>query len=461
MLKESKYEKMRRDLLARILSGQFPDKRLPALKQLADDYGVSLMTANRAVKMLEAAGIVQCCPGNVGTVINEAAAARRSLESSSPRVWLDTNLFCGAGVRLKYFCSDLNAKNQDLWAATLEGFKKQYPWIEVDIQPGGSIENDLDSLSGFDVLQLFGRDVGAFQRQGALSELTSLVARTPELGAEHVAPNLLKHCEVDGGIHALPFQANVPVIFYNKELFGGVPDNLERSWETFREHVRKASAEALGVGMALGMASLARCFLGDLRLLDGDDFDRGALAEMLKLLKYLALLEPDGRNLEPGFVFKGFVRREIKFFCAYSSYIRAVSDECDFAWGLLPMPLAKSAVPVLETSVNAVGAGSRHKKEAWLFAKHLCSAEAQTQLCQARNFIPVNHAVLDGYEPGLLKSLLTRAEPSSIASRELFMIYSRVTPALGAYYRGERSADDTIDDFALKTREILALETIN
>ena len=65
-----KYIKLSAILLEKIKSGCFPDGKLDSLVKIAKANKVSLLTAQKAVKLLEKDGIVTCNPDNRGTTIN-------------------------------------------------------------------------------------------------------------------------------------------------------------------------------------------------------------------------------------------------------------------------------------------------------------------------------------------------------------------------------------------------------
>ena len=65
-----RYEQMRMMLRERIASGQISvGDRLPSVRQLREDYGVSFPTAQRAVRGLAEEGLVQTQPGSRGTFV--------------------------------------------------------------------------------------------------------------------------------------------------------------------------------------------------------------------------------------------------------------------------------------------------------------------------------------------------------------------------------------------------------
>ena len=72
-----KYRQVVELLRQRICNGEYPDGTLPAIRQLAEDLGVSYLTARKAVKELKESGIIfkpQDCDRSDG---DETSAGRR------------------------------------------------------------------------------------------------------------------------------------------------------------------------------------------------------------------------------------------------------------------------------------------------------------------------------------------------------------------------------------------------
>jgi ABC-type glycerol-3-phosphate transport system substrate-binding protein len=466
MLKEAKYEKMRKDILARILSDQFPDKRLPSIKQLADTYGVSLMTANRAVKLLEEAGIVRCCPGNIGTVIDQKKAALYCSEQESKHIWTDINSFIEKQIKIKYLCSDFTADSKAIWDDLAKCFNKKYPWAEVEIMTSDCVERDLADKREYDVIQIFGRDVEAYQRRGLLMNLTELVNST--IDEDSYLANTLSNCCVNDNFFSLPMMLNVPVIFYNKKYLGSGTDEMSKDWKSFFNAVKTTVAEGNYSAMNLGLASVMHYFIGDIHNLTSSIVEREALVEMFNILKYITLAAPNDFALQPANVVESFLRQDIFFFCAYSAYIGEITQKSNFEWGILPLPQAQNGTPVMETSVNGINPESSHKKEAWLFVKFLCSEDAQNIITRNRKYIPANKRSFENeytrQEPKtaqILKDIILQASPSSVSSQNLYTIYSLVFPVLENYYSTHQQLDDTVDKVLDCINEMLMLEHLD
>jgi DNA-binding GntR family transcriptional regulator len=64
MTKRLSYSGIATDLVARMRRGEFPrGAKIPSYRQLADSYGVSVATAQRAVRVLRVAGTVRGLQG--------------------------------------------------------------------------------------------------------------------------------------------------------------------------------------------------------------------------------------------------------------------------------------------------------------------------------------------------------------------------------------------------------------
>jgi len=463
MLKEAKYEKMRKDILARIISGQFPNKRLPSIKQLADVYEVSLMTANKAVKLLEEAGIVQCRPGNVGTVIDEKKAALICSEMNPRHIWTDINLFVEKRIKIRYLCSDYSPENSHIWDELVRVFSAKYPWVDIEILTSENVTNDLTDDREHDVLQIFGRDVERYNHQNRLMDISNLVDSSIE--QDNFSPYSMLRCKDDDKFFALPTIINTPVIFYNKKYFGEKINKVNYDWNSFLNSIKDLVAKESYAAINMGIASTLHYFVGDIHNLTNPGVDKAALRELIKILKYVTISAPNDVALQPENIINSFLRQNIYLFCAYSSYIGEIAEKSNFEWGILPMPEASDGIPIMETTVNGISSKSQHKKEAWLFIKFLCSQAAQDIFARERKFMPTNKISFDGVytsqnplDAKILKNIIEKAVPSSVSSQNLYTIYSRIYPVLEDYYSTACKAEDTVEKILERVREMLLLE---
>lgn len=465
MVKEAKYKTMQKDILARILSGQFPAKRLPPLKQLAESYKVSLMTANKVVKLLEETGIVQCSAGNIGTLIDEKKVSVINAQMSRRHVWRDINQFIEPEVAIKYLCTEFAPKFQAVKDELASCFNARYPWIKIDFESSDCIEHDLAENRCFDVIQLFGRDVRSYQQRGILADISPAVSEFIDDG--QLFDNAFANCIVDGRYYALPLLQNVPVVYYNKKYFGASGICLTESWDSFLKAAESVVTRKSHTALNMGLSSFMHCFVGDIRNLANLSVNREALTQAINILKYITLSAPDDLALHPKSVVKDFLARKVYFFCAYSSHIGQLTEECGFDWGFLPMPKTPGGSPAMLSAVNGINQASKRKKEAWLLINFLCSREAQDILARERNCIPVNRASFDHvYHPQnpadaqILKGIIDEAIPGNVSSQDLYTIYSYTYPVLENFYGTNCSPEDTIEELLRRVREMLFLERL-
>ncbi len=466
MLKEAKYERMRKDILARILSGQFPEKKLPPMPKLAEEYNVSLMTANRAVKLLEEAGVVQCRAGNVGTVIDEKQAVMNYSRIDSHHIWTDINAYVQKEITVRFLCNSHFAGDSEIWDETISGFKEEYPWIEPEIVGSDSIGTDLQETSEYDIIHMFGRDVKCYLAHDRVMNITPLFDMSRDLNRADFLPHVLDHCSVDGKLHALPMHVSVPVVFYNRKYFKN-PSELSGGWTAFLNCVKNAVERGEYSAIQLGLVSLVHYFFGSSHRLLEDNIDEDSLLDLLKILKYINLAAPSDLALEAENVKKAFQDGQIKFLCAYSFFFSTFSSDGNFDPGVMPMPQTAAGRPVFETGVNAINPHSNHKKEAWLFIKYLCSANTQKIFARNRKYIPVNLTAFNNdysdQNPGdakVIMDILSAAVPSTVSSQELYTLYRRIHPVLEKFYLNKIDLETAAARFLERAREMLVLEDL-
>lgn len=463
MTKEAKYNTIFKDILAKILSGEFTEQKLPSIRQLADDYNVSIVTANRAVKELEKSGVVKCCAGNAGTVIDEKQAALLYSEKSSKCVWTDTGIVSGKTTTVRYLCNDFNADNKDIWNELTEAFSKKYPWIGVEIIKKEASVCNLSENRTYDVLQFAGRDVTYFQRQGFLMDITMLVDSF--IKKDDFLPHFLNSCTVNGKFFGLPLVINTPVIFYNKKSLGKKSGNLSESWDSFRKMVKATATEGKHSALNIGTVSLLNYFIGDIHNLQKKSVDKDSLRKMVSLLKYLTLLGPDELSRQCANTIEAFRKQKVDFFCTYSSCLERVENK-NFECGIAPLPLCKNGIPAMVTVVNGINPASYCKEEAWLFIKFLSSEDGQKILSNKRKYIPVNKNVFDDFytpqEPAsgkVLKDIFKQGRPVSVPTHTMNSIRS-LALYLDAHYNNSCEAEETINLLSERIKELLDLENL-
>lgn len=463
MRKEAKYAVISKDILDRILSGQFPDGCLPSLRQLADYYSVNLMTVNRAVKLLEGNGVVQCCPGSVGTLIDMRKAELFDSGSDSRHIWLDLNAFIEKRIKIRYLSSDYGTAGNALGDEAVKLFIQRYPCVEVETFSCNNVAEYLRAGGEYDVIQLIGRDVSSYARSGYLLDITEAAVST--VRQKEFLENAFNQSIVSGRWLGLPMTFNTPLIFFNRERLGARAEILNRDWDSFLDAVKTEVAHGSYSAISLGFASIAHYFIGDIHSLTGTKADKAALSRLIEILKSVSLSAPDSQALKSENVVKSFLAQEISFFCGYSSCIGSILETADFDWGVLPLPTMSNGAPVIATSVNCINPASHYKGEAWLFVKFLSSPEAQKIYAENQRYIPVNRSAFDAvYKPRnpdiaeTLRRIGKTAARLTVTSQNLHMIYSCIYPVLEAYYGNRCGKEATVEKIIDRVRDILSLE---
>lgn len=209
--KPPKYERMRQELRHRIMGGQYPvGTKLPSVRQLCKEFGVSSATAFRSVQELAKEELVSCNVGRGGTiVISDEPASRETarktlaclLRSHSPRNEVDNfgldimqgirDAISARGYRFVYHCFD----ETDYEARMLELVRE--PWV------GGIILDQYTRTTTVERLSQFGLPVVIFNR---FENVDNVSVVTPDY--ERIGRRTLRLLIERGyeriGLHALP-----------------------------------------------------------------------------------------------------------------------------------------------------------------------------------------------------------------------------------------------------------------
>ena len=95
---EPPFEQLRRQIAARVSSGELPaGARLPTVRGLADEVGLAVNTVARVYRELETDGVV-VTEGRRGTFVSPSAAAARSDVQAAATAYVDAVRRAGLGV---------------------------------------------------------------------------------------------------------------------------------------------------------------------------------------------------------------------------------------------------------------------------------------------------------------------------------------------------------------------------
>lgn len=460
MVIESKYKRISKDLLAQILSGKFESGKLPPLPKIAEEYGVSLMTASRAVKILEEEGIVNCGPGSTGTLIDERKARLYSPDNRENHIWSDQRK-CGLRhVTLQYMAHDYQASTKEIWDKIIAGFSSEYPWITIEFVNSDSREDE----SRCDILQVMGRDLKYHVRHKLLSDMTQFMHSHRETSGWFVG-NLLDSCKVGEQLYGMPMLMNTPVIFYNKDIVKKPPAD----WESFFTLAKQLTAKGKSAAITLGLVSFFHHWIGNLKHEFMNSEKNADLESALKLLKYLYLVSPglDGSG-DPQKVKEAFMSGDVAMLCGYTSPIKEISGNRKLSLGIAPIPEAyRLSGPLVEPVLNGITPSSNNKSDAWLFVKYLASPAVQRIIAQHQYAIPVNKEILDDefreHSPELAKILtgrLLNMEFIGFTTQTMYSSYSRGYPVIEKYFHNEIDIGATLEQLRMKMNEIFLIDEL-
>lgn len=463
MTTEPKYITIKNDLIERIKEGQFPDGKLPSIKNIAEEYNVSLMTANQTVKGLKNSGIVVCYPDNRGTVIVEKKINFLRESKDFTNLMENVKVYAKKKIKLRFFNPEYFSRAKDLWDGIIEAFQSRYPWVEIEILSEQNLNNLIDGNEHPDVMQLIGRDVGFWQKQGLIISLKDFVTAdsSPLSKIHHKA---LENSMVNDELFALPMSIGIPLLFYRKDIFDKLSINCDELVKSGWDGIRNVSDRLTGgkyeTAIRLGLWSCWNSLIGNTSKEIFNTSHNSTLIKSIETLKNFYarssyFLYGSGPKLEDD-----FFRAKGAMFLGYSSFM------CDFKrypkWHIAKMPLEKTGILTSETCVNCICSKSRQREEAWLFIKYLSSEETQRKIAEAKNNLPIHLDVLSEinkypeFKNINIQSTLEKSERLSINSQILYILYeSIIDPVLEVYFADKLPASSVFEIIRPRISEVL------
>ena len=452
-MKKAIYEELADQLLRRILSGAFPDGKLPSMSSLVEEYKVNLQTANRAVKVLEQKGIVKCHVGKGGTRIN-AARAHLISSASQSHFSVDQALSGRPQVRLR-FLFDVTLLQKSFETAA-ELFSKRYPWIRIDLIPTLNIHQSIADGIAFDVLMLIGRDVSQYVRRNLFRDLTGILAAEEWRREEFIAhvwdQNIWQeHC------YAVPFSWTLPVLLFHR---GEI--SPPATWSAFSRLLHTPSKEK-EARIRIGFYTLLHT-AGGIPGTRPEAESRAATRELLDCLKALCIHLPRGHYLwnNPNDNDKSALEKNSMFcmnFSGMESFLKSPHPD----WEIAPLPREKGGKIVLSTEALAIAQKSEFPAESWLWSKFLLRDEVRSLFhvpsCLSPKISTFRKCGLPQAVTSLLEKEAENAVAPSFSSCGMFRFYSCIFPFLERYFSGFADADETLDRIHefLKEQRILDL----
>jgi DNA-binding transcriptional regulator YhcF (GntR family) len=458
MTRVPKYQRIYHLLRQRILSGSYASGKFPSLDVLAQEFGVSLGTINRAVKQLEAEALVNCQSGRGGTQVNEVFQEReKELFGERINLWQDIRFFVEHKVTLRFQMTVQSALEHDLFAAILAGFQNKYPWIDLKLQDPRALQDGAYEADQYDLCLLLSSELNRYISNGAVLNLSACwqAFGCPELSIPGYHDLLGSAAD-----YVVPVSFNTPLFYYNPGLLPKVPTTLEE----LSNQVLALQKSGCLFSSIMGLLSLLHCYIGSVPDKIHAKQSRGLLAEALQFWKCCYYLPTSWNNFDPMESSQAFAEGKTAFLISY--YLNKNRNEHrKINWQVAGMPSQQSALLVME--LCAVSSKSRHPKEAWLFARYLLSKEVQDLFCRKRHNPPTLEESFQGAfreystaEYMALQKIRRHMELDRISAFNKSATYMQLHNELKAYFQQQLNLDEIIDHLQSNLTELFKLDRI-
>ncbi len=456
-MKKAIYEELADTLLARIVSGAFSDGKLPSMSSLAEEYKVNLQTANRAVKVLEQKGVVQCHAGKGGTRI-DSTRAHLVGTSSGNHFSVDRALSATQRVRLRFLFDGTLLREPLEKAAAL--FTKRYPWVEIELVPAVQVHQSIADGVAFDTLMLIGRDVLYYARHEQLFDLTDILS-AEGWNREDFIPHVWEQNLYKDRFYSIPFSWTLPVLLYNK-----TETPPPATWRDFSKTLlRQRKSNGKESRLRVGFYSLLHTIADIPEDKLNEAVKRESFRELLHCLKHLCVNLPKGHYLwnNPKDL-DNFDLEKNSMICVNFSGMEPFLRTPHPGWEMAPLPREGKGKNVLATETLAIARNSRSPAEAWLWCKFLLRDDIRNLFeissCLSPKKSSFRNSSLSPAVKQLLESEAENAVAPMFSSRGMFNLYSSIFPLLERYFSNPAEEDETIDQIQEFLREQRILDSL-
>jgi ABC-type glycerol-3-phosphate transport system substrate-binding protein len=300
---------------------------------------------------------------------------------------------------------------EDTIAALVEAFNNSQEDYRVQARYVGSYtEAQTRLVAAFgsaDEPTLFQAEIAFFPRlvaDGAVQDLSDLVATLPEAFIADFYPGLWAYGEIDGRRYGLPWNSSTPVMYYNVNALAQAGLSVPTTWEAFVEAAAALTSRrahgALFVGDSWLFEMMVRSLGGELVLDDGTpNFASREALEALTLLQQMA----QQRHLafyssnESTAAILSFIRARANLaFASIANWpdVRRFAIGFDIAAAPVPMreggrvPLGGAQLVVMRSASEA------ERQGAFAFWQHLMEPNNLATWIEASYYIPVRRAAL-------------------------------------------------------------------
>ncbi len=350
-------------------------------------------------------------------------------------------------------------------AAAFNGSQTQY---RVEPRYVGSYPESqtriLAALSGQDIPALYQAEIGFFPRlvaEGAVQDLSDLVATLPPELINDFYPGLWSYGELAGKRYGLPWNMSTPVLFYNATALKQRGVEVPTNWEEF-----EAVAERLTTRQTKGYIAVADSWTfemmvdtrgGQIVTDDGKpNFDSPEAVEALKMLERMVReRNAIARNLaESTFAQLDFVRTKgMMVFASIANWPDAKRFAVAFDIAAAPVPTGQSQTLPLGGAqlVVMAEASAAERDAAFAFWQFLIQPENLQTWVENSYYIPVRRAALPLLEPWYNEDPNRRAALSQLEQAiprprvAAYAVWQRyLEEAIEKVIKGRSSAEDAL-----------------
>jgi len=327
---------------------------------------------------------------------------------------------CGGGgtkITLFTWTSNLElAANQRL----VDEFMQTHPGIKVEIvsEPGDRAMEKLKSMvaagNAPDVMSIHGASFIPMAANGSLLDLDPLIKEDKGFDLADFYPSLVEQCRYQGALYSLPRYTSVYVLFYNRDHFDAAglkyPD-ATWTWDDYLAAAQKLTVKSTdptrqrygaiidfwgsriypwvwAAGGEVLDKSQTRCLLGGPAPIEGLQF----LVDLR--LKYGVC--PPNTVAEKKQSVSTFTTGKASMFQTGAWDIQSMRATKGLHWGVAPLPKRKVHATLLGMENYALGAKTKHPKEAWLLFTYLLGAQCQGTMANELEKQPSRQSVANG-----------------------------------------------------------------
>jgi sn-glycerol 3-phosphate transport system substrate-binding protein len=300
---------------------------------------------------------------------------------------------------------------EDTVAALVDAFNSAQSDYRVEARYVGSYSEAqtrlIAAFGSTDEPTLFQAEIAFFPRlvaDGAVQDLSDLVAALPSEFIADFYPGLWGYGEVAGGRYGLPWNSSTPVMYYNASAFAQAGLSVPTTWEAFAETAAAlTSRQAQGivfVGDSWLFEMMVRSLGGELVLEDGTpDFESSEALEALTLLQQMARqrhLAFFGSNESTPAILSFIRTRANMAFASIANWPEVRRFSIGFEIAAAPVPMRDGgSVPLGGAQLVVMrGATEAERTGAFAFWQHLMEPENLASWIEASYYIPVRRAAL-------------------------------------------------------------------